>query len=66
MTTLNHPEKNNQALVPEIETDQASAIENTYWGSARRLCWPVDVSGINMQWDQPSGPLGSSEATWKR
>ena len=66
MTTLNHPEKNNQALAPETELDQAPAIEDTYWGAARRLHWPVDVSGINMQWDQPSGPLGSSEATWKR
>ncbi len=66
MTTLNHPEKNNQALAPETELDQAPAIEDTYWGAARRLHWPVGVSGINMQWDQPSGPLGSSEATWKR
>ena len=66
MTTLNHTEKNNQALAPETELDQAPAIEDTYWGAARRLHWPVGVSGINMQWDQPSGPLGSSEATWKR
>lgn len=66
MTTLNHPEKSNQALAPETEADQALAIEDTYWGAARRLHWPVEVSGVNMQWDQPSGPLGSSEANWKR
>jgi hypothetical protein len=66
MTTLNHAEKSNQALAPETEADQAQAIENTYWGSARRLHWAVEVSGVNMQWDRPSGPLGSSEATWKR
>jgi crotonobetainyl-CoA:carnitine CoA-transferase CaiB-like acyl-CoA transferase len=66
MTTLNHAEKSNQALAQETEADQASAIEDSFWGAARRLHWPVDVSGIRMQWDQPSGPLGSSEATWKR
>jgi len=65
MTTLNHSEKSNQALAPETEADHAPTIENTYWGTARRLHWPVEVSGVNMQWDQPSGPLGSSEATWK-
>ena len=66
MTTLNHLEKSKQALAPETEADQAAAIENSYWGVARRLHWPVDVSGINMQWDQPPGPLGSSEATWQQ
>jgi hypothetical protein len=66
MTTLNHSEKSNQALAQETEADQTPAIENTYWGSARRLRWPVEVSGVKMQWDQPSGPLGRSEATWKR
>ncbi len=65
MTTLNHAEKSNQALAQETEADQAPAIEDTFWGAARRLHWPVDVSGISMQWDQPSGPLGSSEANWK-
>jgi len=66
MTTLNHSEKSNQALAQEIESDQDPAIENTFWGSARRLRWPLEASGVNMQWDQPSGPLGSSEANWKR
>jgi hypothetical protein len=66
MTTLNHPEKSNQALAPETEADQALAIEDSYWGRARRLHWPADLSGIAMQWDEPSGPLGRSEATWKQ
>lgn len=66
MTTLNHSEKSNQALAQETEADQSPAIESTFWGSARRLHWPVEASGVNMQWDQPSGPLGSSEATWRR
>lgn len=66
MTTLNHPEKSNQALAPETEFDQAPAIEDSYWGAARRLHWPAALAGIAMQWDEPSGPLGSSEATWKQ
>ena len=66
MTTLSHPEKNNQALAPETKADQAPAIEDTYWGAARRLHWPVDVAGISMQWDQPAGPLGSSEPAWRQ
>jgi len=65
MTTLSHAEKSTQAFAPDTEADQAAAIEDTHWGAARRLHWPVDISGINMQWDQPAGPLGSSEATWK-
>lgn len=65
MTTLGHSEKNNQALALETEADQAPAIEDTHWGAARRLYWPVEVSGIMMQWDQPSGPLGTSEAIWQ-
>jgi crotonobetainyl-CoA:carnitine CoA-transferase CaiB-like acyl-CoA transferase len=65
MTTLGHSEKNNQALAPETEADQARTIEDTHWGAARRLHWPVEVSEISMQWDQPSGPLGSSEAIWQ-
>ncbi len=66
MTTLSHPEKSNETLAPETEADQAATHEDTYWGAARRLHWPVDVSGVAMQWDQPAGPLGSSEATWLR
>jgi len=65
MTTLSHAEKSNQALMPETEADLAPAIEDTHWGAARRLRWPVEVSAITMQWDQPAGPLGSSEPTWK-
>jgi crotonobetainyl-CoA:carnitine CoA-transferase CaiB-like acyl-CoA transferase len=65
MTTLSHAEKSNQALMPETEADLAPAIEDTQWGAARRLRWPVEVSAITMQWDQPAGPLGSSEPTWK-
>lgn len=66
MTTLCHAEKSNQALAPETEADQAHAIEDTHWGAARRLRWPIELSGITMQWDQPAGPLGSSQATWQR
>jgi hypothetical protein len=65
MATLDHSEKNNQALAPETEADQAPTIEDTHWGAARRLHWPVEVSGIMMHWDQPSGPLGTSEAIWQ-
>jgi crotonobetainyl-CoA:carnitine CoA-transferase CaiB-like acyl-CoA transferase len=64
MTTLSHPQKSNQALSPETEADQADAIENTYWGAARRLRWPIEVSGVDPRWEQAAGPLGSSEATW--
>lgn len=66
MTTLSHAEKSNQALAEETEADQALTIENSFWGAARRLQWPVGVAGINMRWDQPSGPLGSHQATWQR
>jgi crotonobetainyl-CoA:carnitine CoA-transferase CaiB-like acyl-CoA transferase len=66
MTTLSHTEKSNQALAPETMADQTPTVEDTYWGAARRLNWPLEVSGITMRWDQPAAPLGSSPATWKQ
>lgn len=47
---------------PAIE---ATAIEATAWGPARRLRPPVAVEGAPMRWDRPAGPLGSAEAAWR-
>ena len=54
-----------EALAPEAASDVAPTVEQTYWGPARRLHWPVEVTGVVMRWDQPAGPLGSSEANWR-
>ncbi|MEI7570738.1 MAG: acyl-CoA transferase, partial [Alcaligenaceae bacterium] len=54
-----------EPLAPETASDVAPTVEQTYWGPARRLHWPVEVTGVVMQWDQPAGPLGSVEATWR-
>jgi len=51
-------------LAPETEDDQASAVETTDWGQARRIAPPAQVSGVPMRWDQPARNLGSAVARW--
>lgn len=53
---------------PEITgstpADLDSWIENTPWGSAKRLKSAIRVSGAPMRWDRPAGELGASAASW--
>lgn len=49
---------------PEATDDLAIEIENTSWGSARRLKSPVSVQHIPMYWSPPATELGSSPASW--
>ena len=65
MNTLKPGGQLDEPLAPETAADLAPTLEQTYWGPARRLHWPVEVTGVTMQWDQPAGLLGSSEATWR-
>ena len=64
MTTQKPQGTLGEALAPESAADLAPTIEQTYWGSARRLRWPVEVTGVSMQWDIPAGPLGSAKPVW--
>ena len=48
----------------ETEADLASPIENTDWGPARRLHFPMRISEVEARWDSPATPLHTSDATF--
>ncbi len=52
------------ALAPESSDDWTGATEQTVWGPARRLRWPLDIDGIRSGWTRPATPLGSAAAQW--
>ena len=51
-------------LSPETRDDLAPSIEQTGWGPAQRLRFPVSIAGTPARWDLPSGPLRSSTPEW--
>lgn len=53
-----------QALAPETQEDWSPQTEQTIWGPARRLRWPLQVQGVDAGWDSPAVPLGSSDPQW--
>jgi len=52
------------AMPPETPGDLAPAIEQTGWGPAQRLRFPVSITGSPAHWALPSGPLRSSPPAW--
>ncbi|MEY4561244.1 MAG: Formyl-coenzyme transferase [Pseudomonadota bacterium] len=60
----------NPAITPlpfdvESPRDWSNATENTAWGPARRLRWPLEVDGVETIWPHPACPLGSAQAVWR-
>lgn len=53
-----------QALASETPADASPETEQTVWGPARRLRWPLQVHGVDAVWDSPAAPLGSGDARW--
>lgn len=51
-------------MPPETSDDLAPEIEQTGWGPAQRLRFPVSIAGSPAGWDLPSGPLRSSPPEW--
>lgn len=51
-------------LAPESPDDWMAQTEQTVWGPARRLRWPLQVQGIQAGWASSAVPLGSSPAAW--
>ena len=49
---------------PETEEDIDPGIEETDWGPARRVRFPLDIAGMAPSWDYPAGALRSSIADW--
>ena len=52
------------SLAGETETDIDPAIEETTWGSARRIRFPIEITGIGSAWNYPAGDLRSTAPTW--
>ena len=51
-------------LAPPTPADEASTLEMTAWGPARRLQAPLQIAGAPLQWPYPAGELGSSPPRW--
>jgi crotonobetainyl-CoA:carnitine CoA-transferase CaiB-like acyl-CoA transferase len=44
--------------------DMNSAIENTGWGDAHRVRWPLEIAGREARWSHRAAALKSASATW--
>ena len=53
-------------LLPESQDDWSADTEQTEWGPARLLRWPLQVEGVVFAWSSPAVSLGSSAAAWQR
>lgn len=51
-------------LAAETPADLDPQVEQTHWGPARRIRFPLSVAGIGHGWDHPAGPLRSGQACW--
>ena len=54
----------NAAFAQANTNEFAEAIEQTEWGSARRLHPPVVIADIPMRWTRPATKLGSAPPDW--
>ncbi len=53
-------------LAPETPDDLDPAVEETAWGPARRVRFPLRIGGIEPGWRYPAGKLRSAPARWER
>ena len=52
------------ALEPETQDDLAPEVENTGWGPAKRIKFPITIGGSAPDWPLPTGPLRRHRASW--
>jgi crotonobetainyl-CoA:carnitine CoA-transferase CaiB-like acyl-CoA transferase len=65
MQTLETERIEQPHLTPVGPADWSDTLEITQWGSAKRLKWPVAVTGVEMAWSPGSGALGRHRAAWQ-
>lgn len=65
MQTLDDKLIERPRLSPIEAADWSDTPEMTQWGSAKRLKWPVTVTGVDMAWSPGSGALGRHRAAWQ-
>ena len=51
-------------LRPETDDDVDPRLEETVWGPAKRVKFPLTIEGIQPVWLYPAGPLGSAAPAW--
>jgi len=64
LTSHAHDPAATEPLAAETAADLDPAIEQTSWGPARRLRWPLDIEGSPARWDLPAGNLRASPPDW--
>ncbi len=52
-------------IAEEKDIDVDPSVENTDWGPARRISFPLTIDGINHGWDYPANRLRSADAVFK-
>ena len=52
-------------VAPETPDDLDPAVEETAWGPARRVRFPLRIDGIEQGWRYPAGNLRSAPAQWE-
>ncbi|MGI9491438.1 MAG: CoA transferase [Geminicoccaceae bacterium] len=48
----------------ETDDDVDRRLEETVWGSARRVKFSLSIEGFEPNWPHPAGPLGTSAPAW--
>ena len=51
-------------IAAETDTDIGPKLEDTDWGPARRIAFPVNITGTPHHWDHPAGKLHRHSAHW--
>jgi len=64
LTTMDPLGLKRPRLASETIDDLSDQVEQTGWGVAKRLKWPVTVSGVTMHWPLGAGPLKRHQAQW--
>lgn len=64
MTTRDQLAIHRPRHAPETTADLSAHIEETFWGPARRVVWPLAIDGVKMSWQMGAGPLKRHLPTW--
>jgi crotonobetainyl-CoA:carnitine CoA-transferase CaiB-like acyl-CoA transferase len=51
-------------LAPATLDDLDPGVEDTAWGPARRVRFPLKIDALAAHWPYPAGPLGASKPEW--
>lgn len=51
-------------IAPERDADIDPHVEQTSWGPAHRIAFPVAIEGVSHHWDHPAGKLHRNDPRW--